>query len=379
MSIEYYIDESGNTGDLSNVKKGLNFDDQPLFSLACVGGIEDQQHQADASTFLQGLRVKHSLPEDELKSQDIYHEYPEMYLDLVKYLSQKRLPIFVELVDKRFCIVTSIFSHQIFPYYRWGQPDQLSAVESERQQTVHDLLRDYLAHHLSHDCYLAFLAACRTASEETLMASLQTLKDHFCHLQADAEEASAILKGIKSTIQDYWDLKEKFGEKIAVKKFLPIPDRAKNGNSIQLLPHVHSIYNLFARLNKYHLGNLTDVALWHDQQDEFDSILKFCAEYISDPELRESPLKTQHADFDIRQPIILGFLKTHVGIEIADLVAGFCNRYVNGLAYKKIEINDIYHEIFLYFIKYNRIASPLGVNFVLPPSRRQVIFDRFMI
>ena len=377
--IEYYIDESGNSGDLAKVSKGLNFGDQPLFALACVG-IESEALREDASAFLTALRAKHCFS-GELKSQDIYYKYPEAYLDLVQYLTRNDLPIFVELVDKRYCIATSIFSHQIFPYYSWEQSHRLSVIESERQQAVHDLLTDYLARHLSNDCYLAFLAACRRPSEETLMTSLQSLRDHFSHMQTDDEEAWAILKGIESTVEDYWDFKRKLGEEIAVKKFLPIPDRTKNGNSIQLLPHVHSMYNLFARLNKYHLGNLANVKLWHDQQDEFESILHFCAEQIHATQRSETLLRTQHADFDVQQPMTLGFQKSHtqIGIEIADLIAGFCNRYVNGSIYKEIKVQDIYHKIFLHFIRYNRPASPLGVNFVLPPSRRQVIFDRFAI
>jgi hypothetical protein len=378
-NFDYYIDESGNSGDLAKVKEKLNFGNQPLFALACIG-LSSGKIQQDAKEFVTRLTERHGLDPDELKSDDIYYHKPEVYLDLVNFIWQNRLPIFVELVDKRYDIASSIFKHQISPYYSWTQAP--GDEEFESQQQTHNELLDYITNHLPDSCYHNFLAACREPSEKALLESFQSLKDFFSSTEADDEvpEPAAIVQLVDASIEDYWDIRNETNVESTVKRFLPIPDEKSDGSYVRLISHVHSIYNLFARLNKYHLGDLDDVKVWHDQQDEFKDILLFCAQHISD-QSAENEYETQHADFGVKKPITLGFLnsKADVGIQIADMLAGFCNRYVNGVFYKNIEVKGIYHQIFSFILKYNRPMSPLGVNFVLAPSRRQLIFDRFQI
>lgn len=368
--MEYFLDESGNTGDLVNERNALNFGGQPIFALASLG-IDSEEKRKALENVVSNLFKKFGLDEVEIKSKDLYFKHPEFILDLISYLVEERFPIFVEVVDKRYCIAFSILTHQIAPAYSFRSDDELTA-------QVLNIWADYLASNLPDICFEKFLVACKDSSFTNISESMQELLI-FCEERSEVDEAAPfIAKLIKETINDYREMREGSGDH-ANSLFVPIPDYKGNGDSIALIPHVHSIYNIFARLNKYHLGDMDDLTLYHDRQDELKEILIFCSKNISDPEKSRSFYETDHADYRLSTPVNLDFMDSedHIGIQVADVLAGFINRYVNGLLYKKIKVESIYDTIFGKIRKYNRPKSPLGVNFVIPESRRQVIFDKF--
>lgn len=112
MMHRYYLDESGNSGDLIKSNFSLNFGGQPLFSLSCVG-IDDEERMA---LKLFELKEKYDV-DSELKSSEIYTEKPNFFLELVEYLVQNRVPILIELVDKKFCVIANLISSLIIPIY----------------------------------------------------------------------------------------------------------------------------------------------------------------------------------------------------------------------------------------------------------------------
>ena len=133
----YYLDESGNTGDLIKDKFSLKFGGQSLFSLACVG-IDDEEK---LSLKINELREEYNI-QDELKSTEIYKLNPNLYLDLVKYLTASSTPIFVELVDKKYCLIANLINSLIIPAY-----DQIDETNN-RSQLIRNHLADYMWHYL---------------------------------------------------------------------------------------------------------------------------------------------------------------------------------------------------------------------------------------
>ncbi|KAH2824609.1 hypothetical protein KXW08_007872, partial [Aspergillus fumigatus] len=97
---EYYIDESGNTGDLSTVKIDSYFVEQRMFALAAFGCTLDQ----DFTDKLGALKKAHRIQSSELKSKQAYDK-PRFIFDLLDLLETRRAPIFIELVDKHFFVV----------------------------------------------------------------------------------------------------------------------------------------------------------------------------------------------------------------------------------------------------------------------------------
>jgi hypothetical protein len=64
LASTYYVDESGNTGDLVRSGGDVGFDSQPVFVLACVG-CDDTEALA---TEIERLKVLHQVQAPELKS-----------------------------------------------------------------------------------------------------------------------------------------------------------------------------------------------------------------------------------------------------------------------------------------------------------------------
>lgn len=100
MTLEYFLDESGNTGDLINTTNALKFGGQPIFALACVGIDNDEQRKL-LEEFIFELCKKFDVDAVDIKSKDLYFAYPQFMLELSSYLVEARFPIFVEVVDKR--------------------------------------------------------------------------------------------------------------------------------------------------------------------------------------------------------------------------------------------------------------------------------------
>lgn len=369
---KYFLDESGNAGDLINQKNFLGFGSQPIFALASVG-VDGDVRKDELQGFISGVAKKHAVDNFEIKSRDLYFKKPEFILDLVSHMVESRFPFFVEVVDKRYCIAFSILTHQITPAYSLKSNDELTEV-------VLNNWADYLSNNLPEVCYEKFFKACENPSCSNINESMLELLRFVEERSAIDDAAPFIAKLVRETMNDYAEMREQMGDK-ADCIFVPIPDHKTNGDSIKLTPHVHSIYNIFARLNKYHLGEVDDLTLYHDRQDDLKDVLIFCAQNISDPKGERGLYVTDHADYRVGKPIKLEFMNSedHIGIQVADVLAGFVSRYVHGFAYKKIEVARIYDEIFNQILKYNRPMSALGVNFVLPESRRQIIFDKFSL
>src|SRR5260370_38649987 len=110
MPVTYYLDESGNTGDLTLATPNFTFDNQPLFVVACVG-IDDL---AGLAAELNRLRKAHKIQSRELKFASIQKK-PAFMHDLIAYARKHDLPIMIEVTDKRYAICIHIVECLIVP------------------------------------------------------------------------------------------------------------------------------------------------------------------------------------------------------------------------------------------------------------------------
>jgi hypothetical protein len=101
--ITYFIDESGNTGDLILGGETLSYGGQPYFGLGCLGIKDLTQFEADISA----LKLKHWIQSNDLKSTKIYKSKPAFILDLVKLIANDKTPFFIERVEKKFFVATT--------------------------------------------------------------------------------------------------------------------------------------------------------------------------------------------------------------------------------------------------------------------------------
>lgn len=360
MKNQYFLDESGNTGDLVKLPSDLNFANQPFFSLSCVG-VEDCD---DLTNYVDVLKKKYGVQGDELKSKNLYKSKPNFIFELFEYIEKKKLLFYVEVVDKKYCIATSIVNHQIVPPY-------FEIFESaEQTHGFTNELADYLTEYLPLDCYEAFFESCISKSEASLLKSMEKLKNYFTSSEFKFQYKKEALHCLQDTIKYYHN--EKPSTPDLVKNFIPIPDISKNGSDIHLLPHVHSWSNIMAKVNKFHNSDISEVTFFHDQQDHFDDILMYCSEQMKGSSA-VNPFDPT-TDFNIKGDISLEFpdSKKISGIQLADVLAGFISRYVMGFAYSEDAIDETYHNIFMRLVELNHS----GINFVLPISRRNKLFKK---
>jgi len=365
MEHQYFLDESGNTGDLVKLPPDLSFANQPFFSLACVG--VDSCEKLD--NHIEKLKQKYKIQGEELKAKNLYKSKPRFILELFEHIIDEKLPFYIEVVDKKYCIAVSIVNHQVIPPY-------VKLFETERQiQGLRNELAGYLSEHLPFECYKLFFESCINKSEESLLNSMKALRDYFRSKSFKFIYKQDVQGCLRKTISFYHS--EKRSSPGLVKNLIPIPDINKNNNEIHLLPHVHSWFNLMAKVNKKHNSKLANVAFYHDRQDHFDEILLFCAKQIKNSTTVNNFDPT--TDFNIKDDITLKFpdSKRSSGVQLADLLAGFTSRYVMDYLYGEGEVDDIYHEIFEKLKEAYNSNSNYGVNFVLPIDRRNVLFKRF--
>lgn len=365
MKYQYFLDESGNTGDLVKLPADLSFADQPFFALSCVG-VDDCE---DLDVYISGLKKRHRIQGEELKAKNLYKNNPDFILDLFDYIVEKKSPFYVEVVEKKYCAAVSIVNHQIIPPY-------FQLFETERQtQGLRNELADYLSENLPVECYNKFFEACVKKSEESVKASIKSLREYIRSSGFKFKYNAEVAKCLRATLELFHS-EIKTNPNI-VNNLVPIPDINKKEREINLLPHVHSWYNIIGKVNKKHNADLNEVVFYHDKQDHFDEILLFCSEQIKMSSI-SNPFDPT-TNFNVICDINLQFpdSKKSSGVQLADVLAGFFSRYVMDFLYSENTIDDIYHDIFSKLISAYGPNNNYGINFVLPIQRRDVLFKKF--
>ncbi|OED53483.1 hypothetical protein BEI46_17620 [Aliivibrio fischeri] len=370
----YYLDESGNSGDLIKSDFSLEFGGQPLFALSCVGVVNDKAILSE----LFNLKSKYHI-ENELKSTDIYYKTPEFYLELVGLLVKNKTPILVELVDKKFCIIMNLISSLIIPMY-----NEIDETDGQ-SQFVRNHLADYMWHELPDKYLKLFNKVCLQREADKVIEFLIEIKCFFDSQDCQMLEKSDVSNLISLALDDFQACCNRLGDKQAVVNYLPIPDvlnkskRKSKAKNINILPHVHSFFNIIGRLNQYHLGDIESLTLVHDEQKDFDVILTKSKEYLVENIISQNIPPSPNTNLNINSNFELEFGKSelNVGIQLADLIAGFYVRFINDVFYERKAVDNVYVKIFSTLVKYQHNSSPLGVNFVLPHQKQQSIFQVF--
>lgn len=364
MSHKYYLDESGNSGDLVNKKRDLTFSSQPLFSLSSI----EVKESKDTDKFIASIIKKYKIQQNELKSSSLYRRKPELFLEICEYITKNKLPFFLEVIDKKYFICTAIVNHLILPPYFTGD-------ESDGQtQYFRGVIADYLSRRMTDNCYVSFFKLCESVSESTLKSAMDSIKGFILSNEC-GDDYKCVIKLVDESWDDYIQLKKIEGD-AAISKFVPIPDINKKNNKVHLLPHVPCLTNIIARANLYHDRKLNGVSFIHDKQDHFDKLLHSIKEQLVNIQKTGNEPDTPNADFNIEVNPELFFENTvkaekSAGIQIADLLAGFISRYFYDFVYLNSDINNIYHDIYIELRKSFNSATGVGINMVLPESYRE--------
>jgi len=353
--ITFYLDESGHSGDMVNSGERYDFNGQPFFALAAVG-IEDETAM---SSRIAELRQRHRIAPGELKSKSLQAK-PKFVADLINDLYERRVPLFVELVDKRYFICANIVSFQLLP-------PSMGFPEGPNLSFLRNTIADFLYFEASDDVLDAFVNACLAPSEKTLLASFSRLRELgvACRSAPGKRDfAEGLLQMVVEALSDYREQSQEDGE--AYQRFLPPPDRNKHEKRLWMLPNLTSFTNIYARLNLFYGRKLQGVHLVHDQQLEVEDILhlgKATAE--SQREADHIPY-APHSDFVFAETASFEFAQSHeaVGIQLADVVAGAVMRYFRDTPHTAVD-PDL-NQVLSMLIVESDGRTGYGVNQVVP-------------
>ena len=319
MAQHYYIDESGNAGDLARTDADLRFGDQPIFSLAAVG-IDDDPLVAAA---VAELKIQHRVALSELKASRL-HNRPAFIEDLVDLLSTRHAPVLVEVVEKRFMVAIHIVNHQLLTGgHHVGDPTGEALARA---------LAEYLGQAAPDAVLGAFIDACAAPSSASVIGSLTTLRDW-----AQAFRPKFELSDIAGKLAGLalHELEPDAGpdHPYSYRRFLPSPDAGPSGKLMWMLPALSSFTNLYARLNRLHGRQLSGVTLIHDEQRYVEGAVrdgKLSMETLRD---QMAKITAQFADYQITEAATLKFGSSTdaIGLQVADVVAGSIARHMSGI------------------------------------------------
>ena len=153
----------------------------------------------------------------------------------------------------------------------------------------------------------------------------------------------------------------------ACRSFLPPPDNSKRGRPIWLLPNLASLMNIYARINRHEGGKLSDIAMIHDEQIHFDEILQSNKTNAESLGSRAANVYTPHSDFEFLESAPLSFARSgdSLGLQIADLLAGFSMRYARNLLKSADALPPEAIECFRQLIRASRPDKGVGINQVM--------------
>lgn len=349
--VNVYIDESGNSGDLSLVSEDLSFNNQPIFVM--TGIILD-----DESAFvkrIQDLKSKYKIKSNnELKSNLLLKNKHEMILELVKFFVSTDSKFFIEVVDKRFQLVVNIVDHFLLPLYFMSEITETDVI---MKLVYASFLYEYLEDQILYD----YVQITKSPSNDSIRGFFRKLKGSL--LKDEHKELNwTAIRLVDESLDDFEQI-IKSEEENAWKRFLPIPDKNKRGSLVWMLPNYSSLANIYARINKYANGYAGKYTIIHDDQDHFDEILQDAKKQTEESDLMSCTYMPISVKFDFFTSAQLRFESSHnhVGIQIADVFSGLVRRCEENLL-KGIKTEKLLLEAIRLLLNKTNEESGVGIN-----------------
>lgn len=351
MTETFYLDESGSSGDLVNSGTSFEFSKQPVFVLTCVG-VDDQE---DLEREITRLKSIHRVKSKELKSTAV-KDKPDFVVDITSYIEKRSLPIFVEVVDKRFFICAMIVNHVALPAI--GPCDL-----EPRALWTRNIFAEYLHANMADTIMQVFVDACEMPTNKSAQRVYDALLEWLSSCSSHDEIAGGIYLFARDSCSDFQELARNNFD--AWRRVLPLPDYSKKRKPFWMLPNLSSFTNIYARVNLYLDGKIEKVKLLHDEQVQFDCILadgKVAVEELSGyaPSMR-------HANYAFLEQAHLEFARSEqcIGIQIADVLGGFVMRYVQQALYSRAPVSELSADGFGGLLRLSDPARGTGINFVM--------------
>lgn len=351
----YYIDESGNTGDLTAAKIEIYVKDQRMFTLAAVGCDLDQPFKDR----FEALKAAHRMQSSEVKSKQAYGR-PQFVSGLLDLLEERGCPIFIEAVDKHYFVIANIMDRIVVPYV--GECDF-----QPRTLWMKGVMADHMAVYGPPELAHAFIACCQSRDYFEIRDFYKQIIRWAQTSRLPTEGvADAFVRFTRDSLKDF----RKLPKAKAVERALPIPDTSPKGKVLWVLPNLTSFTHIYARINRFLEKQVTGVTLFHDEQLQFGDVLLQNKGLMEGFTAQDMKLSLMTTDFEFSASAKLEFLRSHdsIGIQIADVLAGFTARYIQDAVWGGMAMDADRMAIFNRLITTGERERGTGVNIVAPES-----------
>jgi hypothetical protein len=307
----------------------------------------------------------------ELKASELW-EKPDFVLDIIRLIRNHNLPFFIEIVDKKFFLCMHIITSQLLRPFPGGP-------ENARTNYVRNELAEHIYRNAPGQVFEAFVAACNSPSDSTLRAEFAALLEFSGHAPDEEGRAQALRESVMDVLETYeTESREKAD---AYRSFLPSPDASKRAKPVWLLPNLASLMNIYARINLFEGGNLSGIALIHDEQAHFDEILQSNKTIAESLGSRAASLYTPYSDFHFLESASLNFTRSvdSPGIQVADILAGFCMRYAKSVLQDSTGLLPAIYQCFHELICASRPDQGIGINQVMTSQQANNLMGRALV
>ncbi len=330
-----FMDESGKTGSMrfDENKMSWNYGNQPYFAL-CGLTVNDSVVEA-LQKFAEETRGKYKI-QGELKASKskVQQHAMEIITNLLELLRTYQCGLYIEIVDKKFCMAAMITDYCVLPYYdspmclEWVLCKRIFA--NELYSTVSDNLL----------CKLTKFFDENTQDIQELI--------HLCEqLKLECKNLPHLFLSINETI----DTIQKY-EQLGLKKhnLFPLVDYYKGGlSSIAIAPQINCLNNIITRVknNNEHVSTIV-----HDKISDLSEAI------IKTVEQRASAI---HIKFDDS--------KKNDILQLTDVICGLVLSQTKNILDGDIEVEDAFRSIITKNV--NFVSSVPKQERLFRPSKRQ--------
>jgi hypothetical protein len=353
----FYFDESGHSGDLTKTGVAFDFLDQPFFVLTAVG-LDDA---TSIGAEVDAMRMAHRIQPGELKSKSLQSK-PEFCAALFDMVLRHRLPLFVEVVDKKYFLCVNVVLWLLMP-------PAMSYPEGPQTHLIRNIFAQFLYEEVSDNVLDGFVQACLEPSLQSVANALGKLTAFAMGEARSAHNADFII-GLRDAVAqaeiEFEELTEE--DASAYERFLPPPDLNPRGKKVWVLPNLSSFTNIYARINLFRHRDMSGVRFIHDQQLEVGQILEQGMAAVRGLKDFGAMPFTPHADYVIESAATLSFSTSHdeLGVQLADVLSGTVMRYYRDRLRAPAHLHPAVDRVVRAVQRQNDGASGWGLNFVGP-------------
>lgn len=353
---KYYLDESGSTGDLAHAGARFDFGQQQVFTLACLG----VDNERALGLEIERLKACHRIQASELKSTSVIKK-PKFVIDLLEYVDNHRLPLIIEVVDKRFMIAANMVNTVILPFV--GSCDLTPGA-----RFIRNIMAEYIHYYAKPSLFEAYVKACDAYSITNMTAVFDALLGWLVKRSPQDEIAEGLYKSVLDARSEFLALSPE--DEAGQRRYLPMPDIGKRAESIWMLPNLTCFTNIYARINRLCGRRIGSLTLFHDEQLQFDEIVRSAKRATEDLSKTLTVPLMPFADYHFVEEATLVFTNstTSPGIQAADVLAGFIMRFTKDALYGDCSASEAARDGFNGILKLSEPIEGRGVNFVLPTN-----------